>query len=62
VSDIFNKTFVAKQSGLRSIIIPHQNKKDIVDIINKYPTMFHDNFKYHLASTLHDVVQLMFET
>lgn len=57
VGGIKEKTIAAKRSGVTSMILPEENKKDYTDL----PSFITDGMEVHFVSSYDDVYKIAFE-
>ena len=54
IGGLKEKTLAAKRAGIREVIIPRRNEKDLVDI----PDEVRNTLKFHLVDTVDDVLEV----
>jgi len=59
IGGLIYKLIGAKNAGVKTVLIPYENKIEIEDIIQKYYDLFNDDFKYHYINNISDVVNYM---
>ena len=56
IGGLKEKTIAARRNGIRTIIIPHQNTKDLEEI----PANVKKGITFHTAETMDDVIEVLF--
>jgi ATP-dependent Lon protease len=56
IGGLKEKTIAARRNGIRTIIIPSENEKDLKEI----PEHIKKGIKFHLATTMDDVIKVLF--
>ena len=59
IGGLVYKLIGAKYAGVKTVLVPTQNKMDIDTIIKNYNDLFDDNFSYNYINDISDVVKYM---
>jgi ATP-dependent Lon protease len=57
IGGLEEKIFGAKKAGASIVLCPKENSHDLDEIINKFPTLFDDNFKVHMIENIWQVLE-----
>ena len=61
IGGLEEKIFGAKKAGATLVLCPKDNLHDLNEIINKFPTLFNENFKVFVVETIWQVLNYVFE-
>ncbi len=59
IGGLEEKIFGAKKAGATLVLCPKENSHDLDEIINKFPTLFDDNFKVKSVDNIWDVLDIV---
>ena len=60
IGGLEEKMFGAKKAGAELVLCPFENKKDLDEIIEKYPTLFNDKFKAKTITNIWEILDTVF--
>mgnify|MGYP003387678721 CR=1 FL=1 len=61
IGGLEEKLYWTKKAGVKIVIVPDQNRKDVQKIKRKYPKLINKNFKVILVNTIWDVLPHVFK-
>jgi len=56
------KLIGAKKAGVKIVLVPEENKKDLDTIYEKYPNLINDNFQVRIVSNIDSIIDMILET
>jgi endopeptidase La len=62
IGGLEEKMFGAKRAGAELVLCPKENKKDLDEIIEKFPTLFNENFKARTVESIWEILDLVLVT
>jgi len=60
IGGLVYKLIGAKYAGVKTVLIPNENKTDMECIIKDYNELFNDEFKYYYINDIVDIIKYIF--
>ncbi len=61
IGGLEEKIFGAKKAGVKLVLCPSENQKDLDEIINKFPTLFDENFQVKTINNIWDILNCVID-